>query len=51
MSGHTAVSPVAVTVIVDLGPRKQEQALETRGAGYWLTNVGKGSCSRCKPFG
>ena len=40
MCVHTAVGPVAVTVAVDLGPRRQEQALETRGAGYWLTKVG-----------
>ena len=42
---HTSVGPVAVKVVVGLGPSKQEHPLETRDAGYWLTKVGKGSSS------
>ena len=48
---HTSVGPVAVKVVVGLGPSRQEHPLETRGAGYWLTKVGKGSSSRVKPLG
>ena len=36
MCGNTSVGPVAVTVVVGFG-EKQEHALETRDAGYWLT--------------
>lgn len=48
---RTSVGPVAVNVVVGLGPRRQEHPLETRAAGYWLTKVGKGSSSRVKLFG
>ena len=47
----TSVGPVAVRVVVGFGPSRHEHPLETRGAGYWLTNVGKGSCSSVKLLG
>ena len=47
----TSVGPVAVRVVVGLGPSRQEHPLETRGAGYCLTKVGYGSSSRVKPSG
>ena len=42
---HTSVGPVAVKVVVCLGPSKQEHPLETRDAGYWLTKLGNGRSS------
>ena len=48
---HTSVGPVAVKVVVGLGPSKQEHPLEPRDAGYWLTNVGNGSSSSVTLFG
>lgn len=48
---HTIVGDVTEVVMVDVVPRKQEHALETREAGKEVTPVGKRSSSSVRPSG
>lgn len=48
---HTIVGDVTEVVIVDVLPRKQEHALETREAGKEVTPVGNRSSSSVRPSG
>lgn len=48
---HTIVGDVTEVVMVDVVPRKQEHALETREAGKEATPVGKRSPSSVRPSG
>lgn len=48
---RTIVGDVTVVVTVDVVPRKQEHALETREAGNEVTPVGKRSSSSVRPSG
>ena len=45
------MADVTEVVTVDVGPRKQEHALETREAGKEVTPVGNRSCSSTRPLG